>query len=336
MANYLDNLDVIDANNNPTNVLLQDRNTLSLAQQTSQKLSNLMAMGKTILYIGDSFMFGPSDLTTAINERLKVTTSYNFSYGSTGFIRDTAGKSFPHQLENAAADTSFNNADITDIIIAGGINDVYTNTEGDYITALDTIKSIISTNFINAKVWLIPMVWGNSQFLLDDQRKYLGLLNACLNTGYAVYPNAYQIIMGLPDVMLDAVHPNTRGCDLIARCIASWIDGGITDPEDYIAGNGQTTSGDIFSYTYMKRSGFLFCKLYLYMRQGAVTAGNPILDCNDIMKNGLDVTNTCSKAVVAGSVSGDFYIKNGKLYCTSDVGSCDVYINACYPSGYLY
>lgn len=336
MANYLDNIDVIDANNNQTNVLLQDRDTLSLAQQINQRVNNLMSLGKTILYIGDSFMYGPSDLTTAINQRLKVTNSYNFSHGSTGFIRDTDGKSFPHQLQDAAADTSFNNADITDIIIAGGINDVYTNTEGDYITALDTIKSIINSNFTNAKVWLIPMLWGSSQFTLEDQRKYLRILNACINSGYAVYPNAYAIIMGLPDVMLDSVHPNTRGCDLIARNISSWIDGGIVDPEDYIVGNGQAVTGDVFSYTYMKRSGFLFCKIFLYIRNGTVSAGSPILDCDDIMKNGLDVVNTCSKAVLAGTVSGDFYIKNGKLYCTSTVETCDVHINACYPSGYLY
>ena len=131
MPNYLDNLDIEDAKGDVHNVLLQDRDTLSLAQLTSNKLNNLMAGSKNIIYIGDSYMFGPSDLTTALNQRLKVSHSYNFSYGSTGFVRDTDGKSFPHQLQNAASDESFNNSDITDIIIGGGINDVYTNTEGN-------------------------------------------------------------------------------------------------------------------------------------------------------------------------------------------------------------
>ena len=310
MPNYLDNLDIGDAMGD--------------------------VHGKNIIYIGDSYMFGPSDLTTALNQRLKVSHSYNFSYGSTGFVRDTDGKSFPHQLQNAASDERFNNSDITDIIIGGGINDVYTNSEGDYVAALTSIKNIVNANFPNAKVWLIPMLWGDWEFNVDDQRKYLAILNACINSGYAVYPNAYQILMGVPDVMLDTVHPNSRGCDLIARNITSWIDGGICDPEKYIVGNGYTVNNDVYSYTYLQRSGFLFCKLFLYIRTGIVTAGNHILECDDIMKDGLNTVNPCSKAVLAGNISGDFYIRNGKLYCTSDVSSCDVCLNACYPAGFNY
>lgn len=56
MANYLDNMDVIDANNNPTNVLLQDRGTLALANQLRVDVNNLIT--NTALDIVTPEMFG--------------------------------------------------------------------------------------------------------------------------------------------------------------------------------------------------------------------------------------------------------------------------------------
>lgn len=49
MANYLDNIDVIDANNNPTNVLLQDRGTLSLVNTLTIRVNEFIASHKMLI-----------------------------------------------------------------------------------------------------------------------------------------------------------------------------------------------------------------------------------------------------------------------------------------------
>lgn len=299
----------------------------------SERMSN-----RTIIYIGDSYMYGPGTLTVSIDNMLRVAHSYNFSYGGTGFIKDTDGKSFLHQLQNAVASQLFNNGDVTDIIIAGGINDEYSNSLDDYVTALNAMKTVIETNFAKARVWIIPMLWKNTGLGRDDQSKYYKLFRACLNTGYAVYPDAYNILIGLDSsYMQDAIHPSTKGCNLIANYIGSWINGGISNDEridDFtITLDGTGTAGGQI----VVRNGFIYLYVFLYLRGYNYTANEKILDLPDIFyQTNTDIKIACNYTVSAGTYSGGLYIKNAKLYADTAIGSADIHVNAIMPIGYIY
>lgn len=305
---------------------------------TNTSLSNVRSGAKTILYIGDSFMYGPGVLTQSLNARLKVADSYNFSHGATGFIKDVDDLNFYHQLEAAAASTLFDNADITDIIIAGGINDDYANSLTDYVTALQSMKTVISTNFVNAKVWIIPMLWKNTPLDNDDQKKYYKIYRACINSGYAVYPDAFTILIGLDSsYMLDSVHPSAKGCELIADYIGSWINDGISQDErieDFTVSLDGTGScgGQI-----VLRNGFLYLYVFLYLRGYNYQPNEKILDLPDIFYLlNPQVKIPCNYTVSAGTYSGGLYIKDAKLYADTAIGSADIHVNAIMPVGYIY
>lgn len=291
---------------------------------------------KTVLYIGDSFMNG--GLATAINSKLRIQTSYNFSYGSTGFIRDTAGHSFLHQLSDASSSSLFDNGSITDIVIAGGINDDNNNSESQYTVAINSMKNIIETNFKNAKVWLVPLLWNTNPIDLGVQRKYDRLLHACLNSGYATYQDAYAIMWGLNPAffMTDSVHPNAAGYDTIADYIASWISGGNCICERWDGASVSVAGNGVVNYTYVIRSGFLYINLLLYLRGHNYGANQSIIELGPIANIGANKVIACAKTVTAGSFNGDIYIKNGHVYANAPIGSCDVWVNTVIPIGFVY
>lgn len=81
---------------------------------------------------------------------------YNFAVGSSGF---TVGTTFGTQIQNAGASSSFDNEDITDVIIIGGYNDYASNYSAMYQAATAVIASAKST-FPNAKIHVGAMLHG--------------------------------------------------------------------------------------------------------------------------------------------------------------------------------
>lgn len=293
----------------------------------------------TIVYIGDSFMYGPSHLTTAIDSKLIVDNSYNFSYGATGFVRNTDGKSFPNQLQNAAEDTSFENSSVTDIIICGGINDAASTTQSEFETAMSLIKSKRNMYFVNAKIWVVPMVWGTSNFIYDDQAKYNKIYNASINTGLATLPDAYAILQGKDAsvYMLDETHPSDAGCALIASNIASWICGGPAIIEEHYVNNSvPTTQNDTGILDVRKCYGHTTLTLFLYLRNGTYAANTKICDVPSELVQDANLAYPCSSCITAGTFDGNFYLKNGGLYADQTVGSVDAYVNVTVPFGYVF
>lgn len=301
---------------------------------------SLIESGKrNIIYIGDSYMYGPGTLTQSMNARLKVNWSHNFSHGATGFIRDTDGLNFLHQLEAAAASSYFENDDVTDIIMAGGINDDENNTASDYATAIASIKSCINTNFKNARVWIIPMLWGTSNFTLGVSRKYQRLFEGLLTSGYAIYPFAFQILMGLdPSIyMIDSSHPNPAGCDLIADYICSWINGGISLPGRKIEAQEILPDGNSnIGYNAVLRDGFLYFHCMLYLRDHTYSAGDTIYTMPDWFISNAGTKFPTTILVDAGTYTGSIYIEDGEMKCSDSLTNCNIFVDLTIPFDHLY
>lgn len=303
------------------------------------EVSDIRSGKRNVIYIGDSYMYGPGTLTQSINARLKINWSHNFSYGGTGFIRDTGGKNFLHQLENAAASLYFDNDDVTDIIMAGGINDDNDNAASAYASAIADIKSYINTNFKNARVWIIPMLWGTSGFTLAESRKYQRLFEGLITSGYAIFPYAFQILMGLDSntYMLDGSHPNATGCDLIADYICSWIEGGISLPSRKIEGQAILPEGNSnIGYNAVLRDGFLYFHCMLYLRDYTYSAGDTIYTMPDWFISNAGTKFPTTILVDAGSYSGSIYVENGEMKCSDSLTNCNIFVDLTVPFDHLY
>ena len=295
---------------------------------------------KNIIYIGDSFMYGPSHLTQALDARLNVGHSYNCAYGGTGFVRDTEGRSFPHQLDNAAQNDSIPNESITDVIIVGGINDGEDVYQSQFEDAIQTMIARRNTSFPNAKMWFVPMAYGTDNLTQGAQEKYFKIYNACVSKGVATLPYAYTFLAGLdPTTYLlpnDPVHPSDAGCARIAGYICDWINGGIGSVDDYVIHNIQTVAEENVNECVIVRNGMIFYKLFFYSRDHVYTANTKICDVDKRINTNSGLKVPVMQAVTAGEYDGQLYILNGGLYSTTDFGYCDVTVCVELPIAFIW
>ena len=158
--------DTIEANNWVT------ENRIAPNAVTNSKLANgsvsnaklsrdaLNFSNKKILVIGDSLTMGneATKYWPAFMHDLYGCTTYNFAVSGQGFVNNASG-TFASQVTAAAADSSFNNADITDVVVLGGYND-YAYTDAVIDSAVRDLVSSIKSNFPNAHIYVGAMLKG--------------------------------------------------------------------------------------------------------------------------------------------------------------------------------
>lgn len=195
---------------------------------------------KSIVFVGDSYTYGNgiSDNTKIfphlVASKLGV-TNRNFAQGGSGFFYgDSIDIDFLSQLQNAVDDTSFDNDDVSYVVISGGINDAtqYGTTGKTYSEiyyALDDILTLAETSFPNARIFLIPMLFDANILPIDGYFWYLNLLKAALGGGHKckVIKNAYSWLCGkFGLIQSDNIHPGVEGHKLLSSCILDAINGG--------------------------------------------------------------------------------------------------------------
>lgn len=293
---------------------------------------------RNVLYIGDSFFYGallPHELDHYITQKIRASHEYNYSYGGTGFVRQQAGdNSFPEQLEHAAADASLDKTLITDIVIAGGLNDDNSTSIDSFKNAVNRIMTCVNSDFFRARVWFIPMIWNVNKLGSAEYAKYLRIFEACMTSGANVYSNAFTILEGLDagTYMQDLVHPSNAGYELQAEYIACWMNGTFKQTERYLQGNDLvTTQSENMLYIYREADGYIYIKLFMYTRDVTYNAGDTIATLPDWITHSAG-NMLLNKLVTAGTVSGDFYITtNSELKCTANVGYADIVLETAYP-----
>lgn len=96
-------------------------------------------------------------------------TPHNFGVGGGGFTSGVAAR-FDTQLNNAAADNSFNNSEVGLILIIDMLNDIRANYNVQDNAA--NCAQIILSNWPAAKVKMVPVIWNKSS--LNIQASYMG------------------------------------------------------------------------------------------------------------------------------------------------------------------
>lgn len=294
---------------------------------------NVLA-GRKIIFIGDSYFTGNGGITSVLPSRItdiiKADSSYNFAHGSTGFVRNTDNKKFANQIQDAINDTAISKNLITDILIAGGINDEYSTTEGQYETELSAIKTKCAA-FPNAQIWVVPMLWGINPMNYQDSEKLNHILNALYKIGgFNVLPDAWQILLNRSnDYMQDSIHPNSLGYNLMGSIIGGWMNGSSLY-QRFDAAQITNENNDICAYSIIRLNGANYLK-------GKITLRNAIYQANSVLfslANAANGTiNPLAIAETAGVVGANhLYIDEaGNLKCDTDIGNIDIVFAGAYP-----
>lgn len=167
-----------------------------------------------LVIIGDSYATSVGHYPTTIKSVLGLDDSHFHKYalGGAGFLGAGQGKTFGDLLSDAVADTSYDHNGVTDVLVAGGCNDV----SDDYATtAIDAAKNTFLNNartaFPNATIH-IAMIGG-----FNDKAKRSLLINRVM-ASYLNPSNSEKIntiMNGHLPMMLnsnfenDGIHPGT-------------------------------------------------------------------------------------------------------------------------------
>lgn len=187
------------------------------------------------IYIGDSYFNGvgatpTTDLVYYINKKCGIAQHWNYSHGATGFIRNTDSLKFYNQLVKASNDPQITDkAEVTDIIVAGGVNDTGASwTQNNLNTECENISTLAKTAFPNAKLWYVPFMWVNIPYSYDYHRLYVAINNACLKSGNATLSGAPSWLYRLDSTYQngDDIHPSAKGYELMSNYICNFLNGG--------------------------------------------------------------------------------------------------------------
>ena len=177
-------------------------------------------------------------------------TSYawNFAQNNAGYINGGSGIVFNDQL-TAASNASFNNNDITHVLIVGGANDKVPISGNNVRDAAVALFRRAQTIFPNAKIIAVPCLLG-----IQGRYRYHPNINAVIGQiemaigmcrGVQEIPYAWEWLNGNAGWSADyAIHPNDNGNTEILKHIAEGVDGGVSRCNwigSWAGSNGHTT-----------------------------------------------------------------------------------------------
>ena len=171
-----------------------------------------------------------------------------------GFAR-TGYTTFHELLESAIADlTAAQRAEITHVVIGGGINDQW-DVEADLYTAAVSMFADTVAAFPNAKVYYFANQ-GNGVFSSDYYSRITNIQNRASDNGVIVLEHVTYCMMGAGTFYMtnDYVHPTTNGYYLIASCIFENMHG---NDVDYIANIGSKYNTSVVKSTITRKDNII-------------------------------------------------------------------------------
>lgn len=258
--------------------------------------SALELLNRKIIFIGDEYGFSHTDSdidwVRLTAERMGIPYCDCFNWSATGacFLSPVTGLSWNEIINNNYPSMSQIAYKITDVVIAGGINDatlMYSG-EGRSLTptlraAAETAITNIKTKFPFAKVWLAPIGWcrgvvDRRQIMCTDV--FLAYSMAAYNTGAIYIESAEYVLHNYGLMREDYYTPNNEGQMAIAdimssalmgqpKIISTYTKNGNNQPFAYTNMNFVKTTSltlndgdDVNLLSYMDgRTCFLYCNL---------------------------------------------------------------------------
>lgn len=238
--------------------MTQAETNISSLQNQVYALTN-----KKWLIVGDSYSQGTTGdgvVATSWSRVLKNLLGYDDSHWR---IADHGGASFANSgayLYNTILNNLEDDDTITDILIAGGYNDI-TISRSAIISGIGTVKATCSEKFPNAKV--------HAAFIGGTMLGHHGQIATCVEAymyGFNAYqidywPNLQYVLYDETYFSSDNIHPNQSGYNMIARAL----------------------------YQAMQEGGYKYCAfkdLAIDVPSGGMFNGNDIplhlYSCNDI------------------------------------------------------
>lgn len=237
-----------------------------------QNLQNVTAK-KHLVVIGDSHSTTvnvPAENAwyTIVARKLGLTL-HNYAVGGTGYVRTVSGSNFSTQADEAIADTDFNNNDVEVVIVYGGINDLSDADASSQATNCASLCDKINNNFPNAKLFIVGINCGATNFALangGNNLYYFSLMKQACYAKNAIFINScFWIRKGTntnnPFYNNENNHPNELGDKTVATNMLNAMYGtsavlGATNPNvrRYSASTGTGTidisaSGDYLFIT---------------------------------------------------------------------------------------
>lgn len=218
-----------------------------LETETDEKLDTKQVnfSERKFIFVGDSYAkVTPSNWIDAFVNSLGIASSnyHDMSISGTGFTSSSGGGStngFLTQLENAVS-AGYNEEDITDIVVAGGINDstfeTGTSALSTLVPAINSFCTYAHTNFPKAKIWIAYVGFASdTSSVLSNRnisRRHIAqwaytMTNPGTNIEVAINVDAWKVIAQHPSLMSnDLLHPTSAGCSELGIQLAHWISGG--------------------------------------------------------------------------------------------------------------
>ena len=223
-----------------------------------------------MVVIGDSYSY-----TTYTSEnqmwwyllaqRLNV-TPHSYAANGTAFVKTTPSPNFHAQLELAAADTDYDNADVKYVFIYGGYNDCYdaSGIGGSQIwIAVRDCLIYAKQQFPNALIVIAGCNTNKNLYVKDtthwNQQIYAQLMANAVNTQEgAVFLDLTQLFVGEYDFIdTNTDHPNVDGQKAIAQAMLNGLYGmdPYTNMNTILDITSQVTNGSAGSLWLTKHQG---------------------------------------------------------------------------------
>lgn len=231
LQNQIDDIDndITTINGNITTI---SGNVTTLQNQIKRCLPKLT--DRKFVVIGDSYAetyeSGGNTITGWVDFLINQQGLTSDNLASSDIYR-SSGTGFWAPLGTMAwkgwVDSKSVNTAITDVVIAGGDNDIRAGLDGDDLkNAIVATIGSVKTKFPNARIWTGWLAWDLSVGVTNNMK-------AAKRTYYDVLPRLGCIMMDGVDLclmdkslMLNASHPDVSGNSVIAGAIATALQGG--------------------------------------------------------------------------------------------------------------
>lgn len=220
-----------------------DKTIIGAINELKGDIDDITPKDRKYLFVGDSYGEEAGEWPSLVISYLNLgANGTNLARGGASFWNDNPAYKYVTQLSDYVGNhTAAELAAITDIVVAGGLNDSLSNDPSAYSnvnTTMTEFDTYVKANFPNAKVHLGYLGNGDDTASLMSIRNY-----ACRQCcRYVYYRNAsalgwhilhnveYALTGSVANISSDGVHPSTAGSENLGRAIAQAL---LTGSADY-------------------------------------------------------------------------------------------------------